>query len=102
MPAYFQHPIFCIVPGILYATHVLNNNLRNNELTLIVVACFSVLLKDVLICNIHCKKVLEATKLCFANKTGNLSLFSYLVLVVFVESLIVFSESATLPLFKGQ
>ena len=62
--------IFCIAPGMSHATDVLNNNLRNNELTLIVVKCFSVLLKDVLICNIHCKKVLEATKLGFANKTG--------------------------------
>ena len=62
--------IFCIASGMLHATHVLNNNLRNNELTLIVATCFSVLLKDVLICNIHCKKVLEATKLGFANKTA--------------------------------
>ena len=94
--------IFCIASGMSHATHVLNNNLRNNELTLIVATCFSVLLKDVLFAIYTAKKSWKLPNLALLIKQQNLSLFSHLVLVVFVESLIVFSESATLLPFKGQ
>ena len=48
------------------------------------------------------KKFLKLPNLALLIKQGSLSLFSNLVLVVFGESLIVLSESATLPPFKGQ
>ena len=48
------------------------------------------------------KKFLKLPNLALLIKQGSLSLFRNLVLVVFGESLIVLSESATLPPFKGQ